>query len=498
MCTNKRYITNALGQMMCVPCGHCPSCLQEKAIKRANKIRNNYPSDGSKVAFFVTLTYRNATVPYIDMREITRSKSYFEQLQEQGKPIPVDMSDYKIAKVYRDCTVRWVRDVKKVEENGVKRTINNGVKRKVKFGREVLTSVVIPLHLLHESKLMYLQNQSKPKVSVCYYKDLQNFIKRLRINLTRKYGYHDNFTYYMCTEYGPNTQRSHAHLLIFAPLSTYKLFKTAINEAWSLDDYHQAGQSIEVARDAASYVSSYVNCVTTIPPLLRESEEIRPSNSYSKGFGLARLCLSLDEVCKAYDRRDLRYDVCHVKNKTLLVERMLFPPYVVSRYFRKFKGYSRLTPDEIKSICLDPKNLLNFRYKLGYNDDDIRHNYVMLCNLITRFSSSGRSQFEFARIYSDIWALYSSNVLGDFYDNIYLSSDNFTAYDNIKSFYASEIMSPSLDDLFVSAPPEHCETDFNQFPFNVAKTRNLEHWFHEYSKDKKVRNYAYSRAGYNM
>ena len=61
----KRYIVNAIGQQLLVKCGSCPSCLQEKAISRSNKIRNEY--NGANVAYFVTLTYRNASIPYIDL-----------------------------------------------------------------------------------------------------------------------------------------------------------------------------------------------------------------------------------------------------------------------------------------------------------------------------------------------------------------------------------------------------------------------------------------------
>ena len=45
-------------------------------------------------------------------------------------------------------------------------------------------------------------------------KDLQDFMKRLRIEWQRKHG-HDNVRFYACGEYGSKTHRPHYHILAF-------------------------------------------------------------------------------------------------------------------------------------------------------------------------------------------------------------------------------------------------------------------------------------------
>ena len=64
MCTQQRWITNHYtGNKIYVKCGHCKACLQEKANKRAQRIKNEYTSD--KIILFVGLTYDRDSCPYI-------------------------------------------------------------------------------------------------------------------------------------------------------------------------------------------------------------------------------------------------------------------------------------------------------------------------------------------------------------------------------------------------------------------------------------------------
>ena len=46
-------------------------------------------------------------------------------------------------------------------------------------------------------------------------KELQDFIKRLRINMQRKYGQKEPIRFMMCGEYGGKTRRPHYHLIAF-------------------------------------------------------------------------------------------------------------------------------------------------------------------------------------------------------------------------------------------------------------------------------------------
>ena len=173
MCTHTRYITNRYtGDKVLVSCGKCPACLEAKALNRTNRIKNTY--DGSNIALFVTLTYKNEFVPYILKSDIDTSEGH------QFLPI------------YRDATCRRVR----VSDD-----------YRMRFKTTFKTSVINEIYVdypsdFDKSSLRSIVHGSPDKVSVPYFKDLQDFEKRLRIILQRK-GFDDSFQYYQCLELGP-------------------------------------------------------------------------------------------------------------------------------------------------------------------------------------------------------------------------------------------------------------------------------------------------------
>ena len=87
-------------------------------------------------------------------------------------------------------------------------------------------------------------------------------LKRLKIkfNFFRN-NYHGYFKTYICSEMGEDTLRPHFHLLIFGENSpeTYSLFKSAVMSSWKMCDKARWSKGFQLAEDATSYVSSYVN-----------------------------------------------------------------------------------------------------------------------------------------------------------------------------------------------------------------------------------------------
>lgn len=70
MCTNTRYLRNKYtGKSFVCNCGHCKSCLQEKAAARTLRIRSEY--DDQHIVLFVTLTYDRISCPYICKSDIS-------------------------------------------------------------------------------------------------------------------------------------------------------------------------------------------------------------------------------------------------------------------------------------------------------------------------------------------------------------------------------------------------------------------------------------------
>lgn len=63
--------------------------------------------------------------------------------------------------------------------------------------------------------------------------DIQNFMKRLRIRLTRD-GYEHELRYFVASEYGEDLQRPHYHMLIWNfPVMSDETAKSYLNRAWS-------------------------------------------------------------------------------------------------------------------------------------------------------------------------------------------------------------------------------------------------------------------------
>lgn len=477
MCTNRKWITNSHGMKIVVNCGHCPACLQEKAIKRANRIRNNVSSD--MMTLFVTLTYRNAAVPYFDADEFNCAPIHRVCVNDDEDGAP-EYQYVKRISIYRNIVAR--RDYKE--------------KGKCKFKKTLLTGIEIPYPVgVHDSRLKHLNGviSKTKKVGVCYYPDLQNFLKRLRQNLKRKYHVSDNFQYYACSEYGASSHRPHFHLLLFVPRSPscFKMWQSAISEAWPFDGYNLTKRNIEIAVNAASYVSTYVNCTTYLPSLLTQNS-IKPKHSYSQGFGCALQRLSLSQVCEAFRRGDLFCDVPTLRDGAFTVERVLLPRYVVNRYFPKFKGYSLLSSREIECLCSRPETVGIYRTKAVYSDEDCHRIRVMLEHKQQLFAEHGIDKFEFARIYSQIWSLYSSSVYKQHLENLSGPKQNFLCYDNFKDFAEGKVSSLSLNELCNRSPCVDIY-DINEFPDIIARNEHLEKYFHLYDKSRKISNSIYSK-----
>ena len=502
MCTNLYKIRIRGNREMYVKCGKCKACKQEKAIARANRIRADLRDDGTSLPLFVTLTYHNLYIPYFDYDELV-SSPWIRPSRANVVSASKDFGcvPYKVISVYRNALCEYVRD-----PDSAISTYNYS--QRLHRGKHLVTKIPVSYNDLMENGHFMkcpktLQGRGSlvkgHKVAVCYYRDIQNFFKRLRINLTRKYNYDLPLSFYSCSEYGPNTLRSHFHLFINArrrPEKTlaedFEFWRNAIVEAWPYASRYLTKNNIEIARNAASYVASYVNCDASLSDLFKNCKELRPSHSYSKGFGMAKRSFSISEVLQAIRRRDLRFDVWRNKDGACVVDSVLLPCYVLSRYFPKFKGYSNLTYDEIVDVFFTPSNIRRYSHRCEYSLDDCHRIEVMLRNKMKFALKNGIYLLDYADAFASCWKIRASNVLHDFYDSICLTKDYFYAYDNIEDFYDGVVQS-DLESLLPSLPSSfRVIRSPNEFPDNVAKTLKLEKCYDDYSKDRKARNICYS------
>lgn len=398
MCQNAHYFYNRyIRQSVLVPCGKCPSCQQKKAVYRANRIVNH--SAEGYINLFVTLTYENRFVPYV---------------------LKDDVNDGTV-NIYRDASVRMFRG-----------------RKYITYGTEIIDQLVFTDsdHFCEDNRrgLKSLKNYSD-RVGICYYKDAQDFFKRLRIYLKRNYEYKD-ISYYCCSEYGSKSHRPHLHCVIRVRTDFEEIVRRAVVSCWCYADSVRTSKFVQVARNCSSYVASYVNCGADFPPFLKTAS-IRQKHSYSQGYGCGLRCFTLPAILEKVERGDLHYNVRKVKDGVPVLSKYVIPEYVGNRYFPKIMGYRLFTDSEILEHLLCPKRLCRLYNErmsgITYlNDDEIYRFCVHIRNCIDRYVNiTGKTEFDYVIDYTAFWRLYSSTMIKDSFADVKRIDDLSDHYENI-------------------------------------------------------------------
>lgn len=494
MCINKKRIYNKWSkQWLYVDCGHCPACQQVKAFKRTKRIKN--ASHAGYINLFVTLTYSNECIPYIRKSELKNNVSTIN--------------------IYRDTDYRFVR------VNSNYSTVCRPVKRDCPLAVVDCDQARIFVDAEQRRQLRYIKNdKTKDRVSVCYYRDVQNFIKRFRTNLIRHYKVHEPVKAYSCSELGPSTQRAHFHLLLDVPATYLDECKSAIIESWPYDrQIAYNPKSIQIAHNAASYCSAYVNRSADFPKLF-EARPFRPKHTFSKFYGFENANFSLGKICDAIRSGDLRYNTLRLRDGVAEAAFVLYPKYVLDRYFRKFKGYSRLSFDTLHDILSAPSILRLSQYEdvvlnrlVCVCDDgsiDLEQVDSIICSINLRYSrfinefpifedgklisvglpDNSYSRCLFADYFIKCWIVFSSTLVKSSHELCVSDEDHFQLFDNwdfdnTKYHY--------LHDLVVKIG-----TDPNLYLNNIISSLSMEDIFHRVYKRRKVTGKVLSEQGYNF
>lgn len=476
MCTNRRYINNRyIHRQILVDCGKCKACLQEKAVRRSSRIRNNI-SDG-QICLFVTLTYDNRFVPYIDTRGLKFGDNY---------NVPI----------YRDYRGRYIR-------------FSSTYHQKFYAVRERDSQVIGYIPYLRcqvqdfarksSSCLRSLVGHQSSHVGLCYYQDVINFIKRFRQCLQRHYNCYEKFTYFSCSEYGGKTQRPHFHLLIFIPSFIESVARNSILEAWPYADINRTSLGIEVARDCAGYVSSYVNGNNCLSSVLTNNST-KQKHSYSHGFGVGFSEFHPEKILEKVDSGTLTYR-CSKKIDGIATYVVLpIPKYVISRIFPRFKGYSRLSVYSLSQLlqCPERLNCIAECSDIGYTNEDWYRIKVMLDNSYKLYVEHfpNRTRVDYAIDYLHTWNCYYSTCLKMSHENKSLF-DYLHFYENVSEYTSSEgVYSQSLANLIfdIGEPGMNLEKDYNNLPDIVQKTNNLTQMYDKYSKQKDISHYIIEKS----
>ena len=439
MCTNQREITNKYtGRKLYVKCGHCPACLQEKAAHRVSRIKAQDSPDLDCV--MVTLTYRRHDAPFV-----YRDEAYWFSHGNLGycdrftrKFYPYNLN------VYREHNYRKVRSSSdyKVSYKDIGRKVLCDIEPNLTD-----SGLCITYDFGNNKDLAHCYN----KIGVCYYPDVQDFVERLRINLNRHYEFKESFKVFCCSEYGTRSLRPHMHLLLWIPKGTFETFRNAITESWPYGDLSKFDRSVERAFRASSYVASYVNCDGKFPVFLKTY--FKPKHSYSKDFGCNNRLFQLDKILEKFSRGHLTYFKQVDKQAIPTIVECPFPKYIISRYFPKFKGYSRITS---AAQCQLMERFAKFDYSekfdlnlfspqlyginrlaspVVYSNDEVYRFSIRLINAYKRFISlapeSWKLSFsDYCQLHSRVWVCYNADI-----QRLHLSNPDIPLnekYDNLE------------------------------------------------------------------
>ena len=371
MCYNTREIRiKGTNKTMRVNCGHCPACLMEKAIRNKDMI-TSHSKDGNVWIFF-TLHYTNLCCPYV----------YKDELK-----------DRQVLTVYRDSSVYKAKSRKNVyryrRNYGIAELgeFLNDYYRPEKVVSSYLSgvtfdsfynnpSIAVTKHYRYVTepvkpffddfdKLKAMTNYDANKIGVLWYPDVQNFFKRLKINLSRHYGFDYTDGYYYCGEYGPTTYRPHFHGLVSCKAEYAEIVKNTIVESWPYGSAQRTRRYCQIARNAASYVASYVNGDCHLPLFLQQ-KHIKPKTQHTHFFGVNLDAFSAKSFYTNTLRGNVTYDAVTLKNKVPVHIAVPYPKRICDKYIPKCKGFSRLTDCEVYLLYSGLRSIDSFDYKLWH------------------------------------------------------------------------------------------------------------------------------------
>lgn len=305
------------------PCGHCLACKKAYHTRWRQRLihelqtPNTYP-------LFITLTYSNEHLPLVSIDPSTneiKSISYtkFGSGSDWNKFRRLKCSEYFYNRFGRQWYYLSDHDYTKDFPHYVVSRVNDNI--------------------IYDKTYTF---------GICLRKDVQDFIKRLRSGLSRNpsFKYNDtSFTYFICSEYGPQTHRPHYHGILF--FRNYEVAQycndTFIARCWRKSDKcsnserEPISKPITFSKGVASYVSKYVTCDTPLPSIL-DNPLFRPFHLQSNSTPIGSNALSYSDIFDKVQKGDILYhSKFYVKKSCEFVSVDLpYPSSVWSRVFPRF------------------------------------------------------------------------------------------------------------------------------------------------------------------
>lgn len=288
-----RLKDNKTHKFMYVPCGKCPTCCNRRASTVVERLEQE--SQCHAFTLFFTLSYDEKNCPRLYYEQA------FNRLFDPERETYVDLSE--------------IKDFKP------------------------------------SSRLYVARRKAIPYV---YWKDVQDFFKRLRYyveRVTHATGEKKTIRYYVVSEYGPSTYRPHYHgLLWFDSPTLGRCIHELICKSWTLGDVKQSF----VSGKAERYVARYVSSVASLPKVYLH-KSLRPKSVSSSCPAVGTLEVNSKEVREIFERglveRVVHSQRTHKSKISPLwrtFENRLFPK--IAR-FNEFNHNERVTLYSVYRLC---------------------------------------------------------------------------------------------------------------------------------------------------
>ena len=284
-CQHRSFITNRYnGARIAVDCGQCDYCIHKKAKKASMRVRT--AGSAFKYSYFVTLTYDNEHIPLMackvlqsDYEDVIGISGDIHFGHEYHKYIPVSEYQCDDNSMLRHIffeqvqgTVPFDREIKEYTP----------VKDNWFLSMDAIRSFIYKTQSVDKTDYPASEQYGRDNlIPFLNYVDVQNYIKRLRKYLYKQLGSYETLHFYAVGEYGPVHFRPHYHILLFTNSEEVsKVLRFCHDKSWKF------GRSdFQIARGgASSYVSSYVNSLSSAPLLYRSCCAFRPKSRASLGF----------------------------------------------------------------------------------------------------------------------------------------------------------------------------------------------------------------------
>lgn len=280
-CNHPVKVTTRKGDIY-VPCHKCVQCqLTRKSIDTLNiDLESQY---NSKYQDFLTLTYKDSCLPYLDFNYLDIQDDGFVDFSSSLGYLNSFRFSYDATHKMPCVPIRFGDRKKKMfnPRTGKYYFVPDSYYNKAFYSSFYNIYSVKDIALYNERVDKYFEKYPSRSrgvrqsgiVPILWKEDLQRFIDRLRLYFKREYGPSARFKYFAVGEYGTESLRPHWHILLFhssdaihrtITSSDCDNYNQDISEVWSYGNIYSEATDGHIS----DYLSGYVNCHSVLPEVL--------------------------------------------------------------------------------------------------------------------------------------------------------------------------------------------------------------------------------------